>query len=37
MLKARLTEETAIVDPKRMESLSALVTMAAEHYNKKGW
>jgi hypothetical protein len=35
MLKARLTEETAIVDPKRMESLSALVTMAAEHYNKK--
>ena len=35
MLKARLNESTAIVDPKRMESLSALVTMAAEHYNQK--
>jgi hypothetical protein len=35
MLKARLNESTAIVDPKRMESLSTLVTMAAEHYNKK--
>jgi hypothetical protein len=35
MLKARLNETTAIVDPKRMESLSALVTMAAEHYNQK--
>jgi hypothetical protein len=35
MLKARLNESTVIVDPKRMESLSALVTMAAEHYNQK--
>jgi hypothetical protein len=35
MLKARLNENTALVDPKRMESLSTLVTMAAEHYNQK--
>lgn len=35
MRKARLNEKTALEDPKRMESLSALVTMAAEHYNQK--
>jgi hypothetical protein len=35
MLKVRLNENTAIVDPKRMESLNALVTVAAEHYSQK--
>ena len=35
MLKARLDENTVIVDPKRMESLSTLVTMAVEHYAAK--
>ena len=35
MLKARLNESTVLVDPKRMESLTALVTMATEHYTQK--
>jgi hypothetical protein len=35
MVKARLDENTVIVDPKRMESLSTLVTMAVEHYAAK--
>jgi hypothetical protein len=34
VLKARVGE-SVLVDPKRMESLSALVTMGVEHYNAK--
>jgi hypothetical protein len=35
MLKARLDENTVLVDPQRMESLSTLVKMAVEHYSAK--
>lgn len=35
MLKARLDEDTVIVDPTKMESISTLVTMAVEHYTQK--
>lgn len=35
MLKARLDENTVLVEPKKMESISTLVTMAVEHYTQK--
>jgi hypothetical protein len=35
MLKARLNEDTVLVDPKRMDSLNTLVTMAVEHYHQE--
>lgn len=35
MLKARMDENTVLVDPARMESLNALITVAIEHYNQK--